>query len=29
MSSSTMMVYGFGFKCDAEDSILVQFIKKT
>lgn len=28
MSSSTMMVYGFGFECDAEDSILVQFIKK-
>ena len=27
MSSSTMMVYGFGFECDAEDSILVQFIK--
>lgn len=29
MSSSTMMVYGFGFECDTEDSILIQFIKKT
>lgn len=28
MSSSTMMVYGFGFECDTEDSILIQFIKK-
>lgn len=27
MSSSTMMVYGFGFECDTEDSILIQFIK--
>lgn len=27
MSMSTMMVYGFGFECDTEDSILVQFIK--
>lgn len=28
MSMSTTMIYGFGFECDTEDSILIQFIKK-